>query len=91
MFHEVHWKVDKVGQVQAVQPDDGRVVASLFVGALLAMIVPVPGRRDDHVTRAHRHSPAVDGGEPALALDDEAAGEGGMPVGGGRLTRLDQL
>ncbi len=91
MLNKVHREMHKVGQIQPIKPDDRRVVAALLVRALLAVVVPVPRRRHDHVAWLHRHTAPVNGGEAALPFDDEAAGEGGVPVGGGRLAGLDQL
>lgn len=80
----MHGKVLEVGQVEPVEPDHG-------ARAVLAVVVPVPGRREDHVAALHADAPAVHGGEAALALDDEAHGEGDVPVGAGRLVGHDEL
>jgi fermentation-respiration switch protein FrsA (DUF1100 family) len=91
VLDKVHREVDKAGQVEAVKPDNGPGVAALLVGTLFAVVVPVPGRRDDDVARPHGHPPPVHRREAALALDDETAGKGRVPVRGRRLARLHQL
>ena len=43
-----------------------------IVLAVLAVVVVVPGRRQDHVAALHAHAAAVDGGEAAVAFDGGA-------------------
>lgn len=59
-------------QVQHVKPNDRLV-------ALVAMVVPMPCGRYDHVATSQWHLLALNCSE-ALAIDDEAAREGNMPM-----------
>lgn len=68
VLDEVDGEVSEVGQVEAVEPNHGP-------RAVLAVVVPVPGRRQDHVASLHRDAFAVYRCEAALALDDEPHGE----------------
>lgn len=84
MLDKVDGEVSEVGQVEAVEPDHG-------TGAVLAVVVPVPGRRQDHVASLHGDAFAVHRGEAALALDDEPHGEGGVSMCLGRFVGHHQL
>lgn len=65
MFDKVQGEVPEIWQVQPVQPDHGP-------GTVLSVVMPVPGRRQDDVPTLHLDALAVDCGEAAIALDDEA-------------------
>lgn len=84
MFHEMDGEVLKVGEIKAVQPDHG-------TRPVLAVVVPVPGRCEDHVAPLHADAPALYGRKPTLALDDEPHSKGDMSVGLGRLVGHYQL
>lgn len=73
VFDEMHRKEPKHRQIQLVQPDHGP-------GPVLAVVVPVPAWRQDHVAPLHGDAPAVHGRETSAAFDDEAHGEGGVSV-----------
>lgn len=70
-------------QVEGVQPDDRSV-------ALVAVIVPVPNGRHDHVTPLQWHLLALDRRE-ALAVNDEPESKSNVPVSGRRLSGVDDL
>lgn len=70
-------------QIQHVKPDDRLVT-------LVAMIVPVPCGRDNHIATSQWHLLALNRSE-ALAIDDEATGEGNMPMCWRSLTGLYYL
>lgn len=53
MLREINGKMLKERDIQSVEPDH-------IVGALIAMIVPIPGRRNDKVSRLHEHLLARD-------------------------------
>ena len=74
--------------VQAVQPHH-RLGHAL--DALVAMVVPGPGGRDDEVARVHGGALAAHRGVGALAVDDEAQRRLHMAVRGRDLARHDQL
>ena len=52
-------------RIEYVEPDHR-------LPARVAVVVPAPLRRDDHVVRRHRHRRPIDGGQRPPALDDEA-------------------
>lgn len=68
----------EIGQIQSVQPNHGP-------GSILAVVVPVHCRGEDDIAPLHFDAATVDGCEAALALDDEAHGEGDVAVGFGGL------
>jgi len=84
MLHEVDGEMAEVRQIESVEPDHG-------AGAVLAVVVPVHGRCEDHVAAAHLDAAAVDGREAPFALDDEAHGERDVSVRGGGLVGHDEL
>ena len=84
VLYEVDGEVGEVGQVEAVEPNHGPA-------AILAVVVPVPRGSQDDITTLHLDTAALDGGEAALALDDEAHGKGSVAVGLGRFVWHDQL
>jgi hypothetical protein len=84
MLDEMDGEVLKIWQVEAVEPDHG-------AGAVLAVVVPVPGRREDYVAALHGDALAMDGGEAALAFDYEAHSEGDVAVGAGDFVGHDEL
>lgn len=84
MLDEVHGELGEVGQVEPVEPDHGAF-------AVLAVVVPVPCRRQDDVATLHGDALAMHGRESPAAFDDEAHGEGGVPVRGGGFIGHDQL
>ena len=53
MLREINGKMLKERDIQSVEPDH-------IVGPLIAMIVPIPGRRNDKVSRLHEHLLARD-------------------------------
>lgn len=55
------------------------------------MVVPVPGGGQDDIASGHLNALAVDGREAALAFDDEAHGEGRVPVRPGCLIGHHEL
>ena len=81
---EVRRKVVVERKVQAVQPDHGLV-------SVVAVVVPLPLRREDEVAFFHADFLAADGGEAAGPFDDEAEGEGLVAMRRGRLAWQDQL
>src|SRR5580704_7151589 len=62
-------------RVEYVHPDYGP-------SAFVAVIVPIPGGREDQVTRMHRALVAIHGGVGALAIDHEAHGVGAVAMRG---------
>ena len=78
MLDEMHREVLEVRQIESVKPDHG-------TGAVLAVVVPVPGGCEDHVAALHRDSFAMDSCEAALTLDNEAHGECDVSVRTGYL------
>lgn len=84
MLDEVDGKMKKVRQIQTVQPDHG-------TGSVFAMVMPVPRRREDDIALLHLDALAVDGGESALAFDDEAHGERDVAMGGCGFVGHDKL
>ena len=78
MLNEMHGEVAEQGQIEPVQPDH-------WARAVLAMVVEVPGRGQDHVTAVHVDTFAVHGRETAVALDDEAHRECDVAVSRGGL------
>ncbi len=77
-------EVLEVREVEPVEPDHG-------AGAVFAVVVPVPGRGEDHVAALHGDALAVHGGEAAGAFDYEAHGEGDVAVGAGNFVGHDEL
>jgi hypothetical protein len=84
MLDEVDRKVLEVGEVKPVKPDHG-------TRAVLAVVVPVPGGSQDHVASLHGDSFSMDGREAALTFNDEAHGEGDVPVSASGLVGHDKL
>jgi hypothetical protein len=72
------------GQVEHVEPDHG-------LRAVVAVLVPHAGGRQDQVAATHRAFLALDRGVGALALDDHAHGIGRVAVRGRPFARLQQL
>lgn len=91
MLVEVDREMGKGGEVEAVKPDYGLVISTLFISALLAVVVPVPSGRDKNITRPHSDPTPLNGSETSLSLDDEPDGEGSMSMGRSYLVGLDQL
>jgi hypothetical protein len=71
-------------QVQHVQPDHG-------LGAVVAVLVPQAGGREDQVAAAHRALLAVHRGPGAFALDDHAHRVGCVAVAGRPFAGQQQL
>jgi hypothetical protein len=71
-------------QIQSVEPDHRAI-------ALVAVIVPFPRRREHHVAAFHHDLLALDRGEAAFALDDEAQRERRVPMRARRLTGQNRL
>ena len=84
MLNEMYGKVLEVGQVESIEPDH-------WFGTLQSVIVPVPGRSQDHVASLHRDAFPVDGSKAALAFDDKPHGEGSVAMRGGCLVGHDKL
>src|SRR5262249_18793444 len=59
--------------------------------ALISMIMPGHGGRDDEVTWWHVGALAINGGEGTFSLDDEAQCRLGMSVSGRYFVRHDEL
>jgi hypothetical protein len=57
----------------------------------MTMIVPVPRWCENNVPSAHADFLTFDGGEAAVAFDDEAEGKSDVTVGAGCFTWLDEL
>jgi hypothetical protein len=84
VLDEVDGEVSEVGEVEAIEPDH-------WARPVLAMVVPVPCRREDDIASVHLYAATVHGGEAAVALDDESHGERRVPVGRRRLIGHDEL
>ena len=70
--------------VEAVEPDDR-------IGAVVAVVVEGPRRRDDEVAVAHRRPLAVDRGVRAFAVENETQRRLGVAMRRRDLARQDQL
>ena len=57
----------------------------------MTMIVPVPRWCENNVPSAHADFLTFDGGEAAVAFDDEAEGKSDVTVCAGCFTWLDEL
>ena len=53
--------------------------------------MPVPCRSEDYVAPVHLDTAPVHGCEASVAFDDEAHGEGSVPMRGGGLVWHDEL
>lgn len=80
---EVHGGVGEEWKVQNIEPDHR-------LAALVAMIVPVPGRGDDHIPSGKGHLLALHSGKP-IAIDDETASKGDVTMSRGNLAGVDDL
>lgn len=83
--------MDKLGQVQAVKPDDGILIPAFFIGPFLTVVVPAPRGSNDNIARTHANTLTLHRSEAPLALDDETDSKCGMAMCRGRLTRHDKL
>lgn len=87
VFYEVNRKVLEVWKVETVEPNHW----SCSWPASEAVIVPIPGRCQNHIAALHCDSLAVNGGEAALAFDDESHSESHMSMRWSCLVRHDEL
>ena len=46
-------ELHEVGEVQATKPDNRRAVATLLTCTLLAVVMQIPGRRDNDISGVH--------------------------------------
>src|SRR5712671_5320145 len=76
MLLEEH-RLEQVGEwdIEAVEPVGGLI-------AIVPVSMPAPAGGEDHVSGFHRHLLAVDGGESALAVDDDAQRVRGVAMRG---------
>jgi hypothetical protein len=79
-FGEMHRCISEQGKIQDVQPDDRLV-------ALIAVVVPVPGGRENNIASRQGHFLALHGSEP-VAFHNEPEGICDMPMGGSCLSRV---
>jgi hypothetical protein len=75
-------EVSEVGQIQAVQPDHR-------AAAILAMVMVVPSRRQDHISLLHADASPMHRRKAPIALDDIAHCKRGVSVRWGGLIRHD--
>lgn len=75
--------VTKKRQIQSIQPDHRSI-------ALVAMIVPMPRRRDNNITTLKCHLLALYS-RKTLAINDEARCKGDVSVCNSSFTRVDNL
>ena len=76
------------GDVESVEPDDGLAGAA---SAIVAMVVPGPGRCDDEIARRHPRTLAIDRGVGPAAIDHEPQCRLRVPVTRRDLSGQDQL
>ncbi len=75
--------IRKERQIQDIEPHD-------WLLALVAVVVPMPIRCDDHIAAREGQLLALNGGE-SLAIDDEAKRRRDMSMGRRRLSGVDEL
>ena len=84
MFHEMDRKMAELREVEAIKPDH-------WSRTVLAMIVPVPSRCEDHIAALHGHATAVHSSEASIALDYETHRKSHMAMGWSGLVGHDKL
>jgi len=88
VLHKVYRKVDEIGKVEPIKPDNGLVIPTFLAGSFLPMIMPIPGGSDYDVAGPHWNSFAMDCRKATGAVDDESTGKCGVPMGRCCLIRL---
>lgn len=84
ILRKIDWHIPEERQIQPIQPDHR-------IRALVAMVMPMPRRGQDHVAARHGDLLPFNGRKAIAAFDDEAQRERDVAVCGGRLAGEDEL